>query len=349
MDPLTHGLAGAAAAQSVSSEKKHRPAAFTAFFAALLPDLETFIHHPADPLFNIEIHRQFTHAFLFIPVGALITAALLWWLMRNYLSFRELFFFSLLGFASHGLLDAVTSYGTELLWPFSDTRFAWNLLPIVDPLLTSVMAVLVAASWYFRRQVFAWAFLGWLLLYLMAGFVQRERGTAAMEKVAESRNHPVERMVVKPTIGNLVLWRSTYLSRDTVHVDAVRSGLFSSSQVYPGKSTPLIRPEYDYSHMKSTTLYGDLLRFQRFSDGYLIRHPEKETIIGDARYSMVPNDLIPLWGIEADTSQPDRHVPFLYFRDSSKEVREAFLDMLMGRSSGVSAEQKLPKQNRESD
>ncbi|MDG5766791.1 metal-dependent hydrolase [Balneolales bacterium ANBcel1] len=331
MDPITHGLTGAAAAQLASDKEKQRPAALTGLVAAMLPDLETFIHHPADPLFNIEIHRQFTHALLFIPVGALLTAGLLWWLMRNHLSFRELFFFSLLGFATHGFMDAVTSYGTELLWPFSDTRVAWHLLPIVDPLLTIVMGVLAGAAFYYRKKRFAWLFFAWLAIYLLAGFIQRERGTAAMEAVAQQRGHTVERMVVKPTIGNLVLWRSTYQSGDSIHVDAVRSGFFAPPVVYPGDVTPLVTPSRHFSHMKGTVLYDDLRRFQRFSDGYLIFHPDDDQIIGDARYSMVPNELVPLWGIEADTTKPDRHVPFLYFRDTGEEVRNTFLEMVLGK------------------
>ena len=330
MDPLTHGLTGAAAAQSLAGRDKHRPAALTAFIAALLPDVETFIHHPSDPLFNIEIHRQFTHSFVFIPAGALITAALLWWFMRRHLSFRELFFFSLIGFASHGLMDAVTSYGTELLWPFSDARFAWNLLPIVDPLLTIVMAGLAGAAFYYRSRLFGWLFIGWLTMYLLAGFVQRERGKSALEDLTDQRGHTIERLVVKPTIGNLILWRSTYIYNDTVYVDAIRSGIIQPQQIYPGDAAPLILPEQDFPGLKGTTLYSDLQRFQRFSDGYLIRHPEHDEIIGDARYSMIPNGLTPLWGIRADTTQPDRHVPFLNFREAGPDVREVFMKQLAG-------------------
>ena len=331
MDPLTHGLTGAAAAQSLAGKEKQRPAAFTAFVAALLPDLEFFIHIPSDPLFNIEVHRQFTHSFLFIPAGALITAALLWWFLRHHLSFRELFLFSALGFATHGMLDAVTSYGTELLWPFSDARFAWNLLPIIDPLLTGAMAVLSGLAFWSRRRIFGWLFFGWLFLYLSAGFVQRERGVSAMEDIAAQRGHDIERLVVKPTIGNLILWRSTYIAADTVRVDAVRSGIFRPQHIYAGEAAPLIVPERDFSDWKGTTLYDDILRFQRFSDGYLTFHPDKPDIIGDARYSMVPTSLTPLWGIRADTTQPDRHVPFLNFRDAGSDVREEFIRQLTGK------------------
>lgn len=330
MDPVTHALTGAAAAQSVARSDLQRSAAFTATVAALLPDLETFMHRADDPLFNIEIHRQFTHALVFIPVGALFTALLLWWVMRRHLAFRELFAFSFIGFATHGFLDAITSYGTELLWPFSDVRIAWNLVPIVDPLLTVVMAILVGLGLWYRRKWIGWLFFGWLALYLSAGFVQRERGTQTINRLAEERGHQIERLVVKPTIGNLLLWRSTYIYGDSIYVDAVRSGWPGDSVVYEGAAAESIHPKTHFGHWRGTTLYSDVERFYRFSDGFLIWDPERDNILTDARYSMLPNSLSALWGIQIDTTRAESHVPFLNFRDAGRDTRETFLNQLKG-------------------
>lgn len=331
MDPLTHGLAGAAAAQLASGKDKIRAASFAGFSAALLPDIEFFIRIPSDPLFQLEIHRQFTHSLLFIPAGALLATFLLWWFLRRFLSFREIYFFSLLGFATHGLVDAATSYGTELLWPFSDIRFAWNLLPIVHPVMTVMMALLTGIAFYYRNRLGGWIAMGWILLFLLAGYIQRERGLNAVERLAAERNHAIQQVVVKPTIGNLILWRSTYIAGDTIHVDAVRSGIFTSPRVLEGGRSPLVVPERDFAEWKGSVLYNDILRFQRFSDGYLIRHPEKAHIIGDGRYSMLPTGLIPLWGIHPDTTQPGRHTDFQTFRDTSPELREQFWNQLTGK------------------
>ncbi len=330
MDPVTHGLTGAVAVQSLADSNKHRPAALTAIVAALMPDIEIFIHHPSDPLFNLEIHRQFTHSFVFTPIGALLVAVLLWWFMRKHLDFREIYLFSLIGYATHGMIDAVTSYGTELMWPFLDTRYSWNLVSIVDPVLTVGLLLLGAVAFYYRSKLPAWLALIWLIFYLTIGLVQRERGKSAIYELVDQRGHSIERIAVKPSIGNLILWRGTYVSNDTVYVDAVRSGLFSTPEIYPGESAPLILPERDYAAFENTVLFDDLHRFARFSDGYLVRHPEYELIIGDGRYSMLPNSLLPLWGIKADTNQPDRHTPFMHFRESGPEIRVPFFKMLTG-------------------
>lgn len=331
MDPLTHGLVGAAASQTASKKETFRAASFTGAIAAMLADLDIFLHIPSDPLFNIEIHRQFTHSLVFIPVGALVATLLLWWVMKKYLSLKEIYLFSLAGYATSGLLDAFTSYGTQLLWPFSETRFAWNLISVVDPFVTAGLIVFITLSVWNRNKLFTYIAWAWLIFFLAFGWFQKERGKTAATQLAEQRGHQTEQLVVKPTIGNQLLWRANYIYRDTVYTNGIRTGLFSGIKIYEGESSPLVRIEQDFSDYKNTTLYGDLERFKQLSEGYLVEHPEKPEIIGDGRYSMLPTSMIPLWGVEIDTTNTEKHLPFLYFRDAGDEVREPFLDMLLGR------------------
>ena len=331
MDPFTHGLVGAMASQSLANKEKIRPAAATGFIAAMLADLDTFIHLPSDPLFNVEVHRQFTHSLFFIPAGALVACGVLWWLMKKHLTFKELYLYSFAAYATSGLLDACTSYGTMLLWPFSETRFAWNHIPVVDPLLTVGLAICVGIALSRRKKTPVWPAWGWLLLLLCTGWIQQGRAMNAAYELAGHRGHRVERIVVKPTIGNQILWRSTYETNGRIYADGIRPGIFSTAIIYEGESAPAVVPERDFAEFKETTLYSDLQRFSRLSEGYLIRHPEKPHIIGDARYSMLPTSLTPLWGVEISPEKPEKHLPFRYFRDAGKEIRRPFKKMVLGR------------------
>ena len=45
------------------------------------------------------------------------------------------------GLASHLVLDWLTNYGTELLWPLSDKRFALSWVFIVDPYVWAILGV----------------------------------------------------------------------------------------------------------------------------------------------------------------------------------------------------------------
>ncbi len=331
MDPITHGLVGSAAAQSLADKKNMRPAAFTGFISAMLADLDYFIHLPSDPLFNIEIHRHFTHSLIFIPVGALIASGLLWWIMRRYFSFGKLYLFSLISYATAGILDTFTSYGTMLLWPFTDTRFAWNMISVVDPIFTVLIALILFGALYFRHKPYIWISWMWIVIYLTFGLIQRERATAAALEITQVRGHQVEKMDVKPTIGNLLLWRNTYEHADTFYTDGIRLRFFEGPKIYPGESAERVFPEEKYDDYMASIQYYDIMRFDRLSEGYLIQHPHKSDVLGDARYSMLPVSMTPLWGIRVDMDQPKEHVTFHYFRDSSPEIREEFIKMLMAR------------------
>jgi inner membrane protein len=331
MDPLTHGLVGAAAGQSFSEKATARSAAFCGAISGMMADLDIFIHSPGDPLFNIEVHRQFTHSLIFIPFGALIAAGLLWLILKKQLTFRQIYLFSFAGYATSGILDSFTSYGTQLLWPFLETRFAWNVISVVDPLFTLGVILLVGTAIWNRKKVWLWITWGWIVIFLLFGALQNSRAASAAEQLAEVRGHQPEEFVVKPTIGNQILWRANYIYDGRIYTDAIRTGIFSRTEIYEGTSSPRILVERDFSEFEHTTLYNDLIRFKKLSENYLVRHPDKPDIIGDGRYSMLPTEMVPLWGVQVDTTRTDHHLPFLYFRDAGSEVRQKFTDMLLGR------------------
>jgi inner membrane protein len=332
MDPLTHGLVGAAAGQSFSEQSRLRGhAAFCGAISGMMADLDIFIHSPGDPLFNIEVHRQFTHSLIFIPFGALIAAGLLWLILKKQLTFSR-FISSVLpdtphrAYSTHLPAMALSFYG-----PF------WRLdLPgMSSPWLT------LSLHW---ASFFWWVQLSGivkrsgsgspgagLLIFLLFGALQNSRAASAAEQLAEVRGHQPEEFVVKPTIGNQILWRANYIYDGRIYTDAIRTGIFSRTEIYEGTSSPRILVERDFSEFEHTTLYNDLIRFKKLSENYLVRHPDKPDIIGDGRYSMLPTEMVPLWGVQVDTTRTDHHLPFLYFRDAGSEVRQKFTDMLLGR------------------
>ena len=81
MDPFTHALLGASVAQFAFGRRLPRRAWLIGAGAGLVPDLDFFIRSASDPLLNIELHRQFTHALAFIPVGGALSG--LPWMLRR--------------------------------------------------------------------------------------------------------------------------------------------------------------------------------------------------------------------------------------------------------------------------
>jgi inner membrane protein len=330
MDPITHGLAGASAALLFSDSEKARPAALTGAVSAMSADLDIFIASQSDPLLNLEMHRQFTHALIYIPAGSLLVAVLLFWFMKRTMSFRHLYLFSFAGLCTAGLLDACTSYGTHLLWPFLDSRVSWSVVSILDPIISAGLILFVVLGIIKKEKRYAYASIAWLMVFLIYGLIQQNRAENAAFEFAAGQSHSPEEMVVKPTLGNQLLWRVNYKHNGRVYSNGVRTGIFSDIRIYEGENSPLIIPEQDFNELSGSTLYRDLKRFEVLSEGYLVRHPEQPDVIGDARFSMLPGSMTPLWGIRLDTDNPDEHPEFLYFRNAGEEVREKYIRMILG-------------------
>lgn len=330
MDLLTQGLAGAVLAQSAARREQVRSAVALGFVAGMLPDADALIRSSADPLLTLEYHRQFTHALVFVPFGALIAALLAWPLLRRRLPFPQIYGYALLGILPSGLLDAGTSYGTQLLWPFADARISWNVIAIIDPLFTVALLTGLIVGLVRRSSAPARAAALLAVAYLGIGVLQRERVETFARELAQGRGHEVERIEVKPTLGNLLLWRTIYRAGEYFHVDAVRAGFSSTPRIYPGGTLPRFRPEQLAGLAPESVLARDIRRFQRFSDGYVARHPGRGNILGDVRYAMRPNGLEPLWGIEFDPAAPAAHVDFRTFRELTPDTRSVFFAMLAG-------------------
>lgn len=329
MDLLTQAVLGAALAQTAAKPSETRLATGIGLAAGLLADADALIYSSTDSLLTIEYHRHFTHSIFFIPFGALIAALILWPLCRKKLSFKRVYVFSLLGYSLSGFIDACTTYGTHLLWPLSDERIAFHIISIVDPVFTLALIIAVVMAWRRRSQMPARLGLGIAAFYLLIAVVQLQRAESAIETLAASRGHTSARLIVKPSFGNTLLWRSIYEHEGRFYVDAVQVG--TESRLYEGSSIRKYQPAEDARGLaKDSVLYKDILRFRKFSANYIAQHPERPNVLGDVRYSIQTDGVSPLWGIEMDFSKPEQHARFRVYRGLDKKQRERFFAMLMG-------------------
>lgn len=329
MDIVTQGLLGAVAAQGGSNTRDTRIAAFGGAAAAMLADADVLIRSDSDPLLVLEYHRHFSHALAFIPIGALIASILLWPLLRGRLRWGRIYWFALLGYATAGLLDACTSYGTRLLWPFSDASIAWSIIAVVDPVFSAILIASLALAWRSRNRQWAWLGAAMAVTYLGFGAIQHQRALVAAQDLAAQRGQEPERVMVKPTMGNILLWRSLAINGTNVSIDAVRVGLLGAIRIYPGTTAALVVPETWGDLPHESTAYRELQRFHRYSDRLLATHPRDPKFIGDLRYAMLPTGIEPLWGIELDPAQPDKSIRFTTRRELTPAMRNRFLGMIL--------------------
>ena len=329
MDPISQGTFGGIFALAFSSKKKLFAASVVGIIAGLSPDLDILIRSVEDPLLRLEYHRQFTHSLIFIPIGALIVTIFTRLIFFKYLSFFENYFFAILGYSTHGLLDTCTSYGTQLLWPFTNERYSWNNISVVDPFLTVPILILLIFSIIFNKKIFTIISILWIFIYLGFGFSQNYEATKSAIKLAKSRNHDFNKLTVKPSFGNLFLWKTVYLYENNYFVDAVN--LISEPKFCYGTTIPKldIRKHYQNLDPKSKQ-FNDIERFNWFSQGYL-GYDKKTEIITDVRYSAVPNEVDGLWGIQINKDSNFKgHVKWVVNRSDFKQRWSRFRNMLFG-------------------
>jgi inner membrane protein len=329
MDPISQGTVGAAFAQTAANKNNIAKIGVVGFLAGLAPDLDVFIRSSTDPVVFLEYHRQFTHSLFFIPLGALIVSAFIFPLVRKTLSFKITYVASVLGYATHGLLDACTSYGTLLFWPFSDERITWNNISIVDPLLTIPVIIFISVAITKNRRQFSFLAVGWIVSYLAFGLVQYERAFSSGVKLAQFRGHSAERMTLKPSFGNLILWKSIYQHGDKYYVDAIRAGRVLTW--CPGESIKIFDYQDHLSELeKDSQQMKDIERFRWFSQNYLGFDADKN-LVTDVRYSMVPNQIAPMWGLVIDERRgTNEHAVWWAGRELDDEMLTLFKEMLFG-------------------
>lgn len=333
MDPLSQGVLGASLPQSLNRSERAAVAGLFGFLGGMAPDLDVLIRSDSDPLMFLEYHRQFTHALIFIPVGGVLCGLILYWLLgrRWQLSVVDSCLCATLGYATHALLDACTTFGTQLLWPFSDARFAWNVVSVIDPLFTLPILALVVTAGLRKRPLYARLALIWALVYLGIGLMQRDRAETAGLELAARRGHEPTQLEAKPSFANLLVWKVVYASEQYFYVDAVRVG--AAVKVYPGESVKRLEVSADFPWLQPDSQQAiDVERFRWFSDGYVAQDPRHPDRVIDVRYSMIPNEVNALWSIQLDSSAaPDDHVQYLVHRETSAQRNRIFRDMLLGR------------------
>tara|TARA_B100000749_G_scaffold280223_1_gene275430 strand:+ start:133936 stop:134943 length:1008 start_codon:yes stop_codon:yes gene_type:complete len=331
MDPLSQATLGAIVPQAFNrNRKKVIMATIAGAIGGMAPDLDVIIRSESDSLLFLEYHRQFTHSLIFIPIGGLICAAFLWLILKKWRGdFKSLYIFSTLGYATHGILDSCTSYGTQLLWPFSNYRVSWDTISIIDPLFT--LPLVIAVFLGILRKSNTWPIAGIIfgLLYMGAGWFQHDRAITAARTLAQSRNHTPISISAKPSFANLLVFKTIYDTEDSYFVDAVRVG--QEVKIYPGESIEKFQMERDFPNLDPDSQTAiDIKRFSWFSQGFLALHPEKSNHIIDVRYSMVPNQIQPLWGIGLDPLNTSKHVRYEVYGRNPKKRGPLLLKMIRG-------------------
>ena len=213
MDPLTQIALGASIGVAVLGRRLGpRRAAIVCGLLAETPDLDILVPH-GNPVDAFILHRGWSHS---LVVQAVLTPIFAEAMVRCFDVLRQqrlsTYLAVYLCLATHALLDALTIYGTRLLWPLWPEPFAVGSVFIIDalytlPLLTAMVWALCLGHWSRRigtvtalALVISTAYQGWAVA---AQQIALSRARTALDQAGiEAR-----RMLATPTPFNTYLWR----------------------------------------------------------------------------------------------------------------------------------------------
>lgn len=260
MDSITQAALGASLAGAVGGKILGRSSLLIGAALGTLPDLDVVIDY-GTAIANFSQHRGFSHSLLILaPLSILLAWLLNLW--RPALGYQRWLLMTGLILITHPLLDAFTTYGTQLFWPFGEP-VAISSIFIIDPLYT--LPLLAGVFMFLVRGpdtravnvglVLSTVYLGW---------------TLAAQQIIASRVDPVLAEVglenaprlVQPMPFSTVLWRVTAQTEDQ-RVEIITGFLDGDAPLLP-EFFPR-RPDLAAAGQSST----EGQRLEWFTDGFV--------------------------------------------------------------------------------
>jgi membrane-bound metal-dependent hydrolase YbcI (DUF457 family) len=282
MDPLTHALASVTLGRALGPRAVGAGAARISaramtmlVVAGTAADLD-WASVGAGPQAYLRWHLTATHSVAATLVIAAAVSALFARTARGGLRWGKAFGACLLAAALHVTLDLTNGVGLALWWPFSQRRFAADLLPPLDLWLLAGLALLLGIPWVFqlasqemgflaagRPSRAALVALALLAVYVGARWTLHARALRVMEAQLFHDEAPL-RVGAFPEGTNPFLWDGVVATRNTLQearVPVAAGPRFSSesARVFP---KPADSPVLEAA--RSAPLSVEFLRYAEF-------------------------------------------------------------------------------------
>ena len=286
MDSLTQIVLGAAVGEATLGKKIGNKAIFYGAIAGTIPDLDVFFGNFTDTITAIEWHRGFSHSIifclLFAPIFGWITSRLERKKGLDWKPWTKLYF---LGFFTHILLDAFTSWGTQIFWPIK-ARVALHSIFVIDPLYTVPFLILTITLMFFKRESKTRRRLNTIGLTLSTAYLFATVGikgiaTQKFEQALTNQGISYAKMSTRPAPLNTVLWNANI---ETKEAYLLADYSFFDSKPIQFKVYPKHRKEAEHL-MK----YQNVQRLISITEGwYILEEREGEWYFNDLRFGLIP-------------------------------------------------------------
>ncbi len=286
MDSLTQIVLGAAVGEAVLGKKVGNKALLYGAIAGTIPDLDVLVNWFTDTITAIEVHRGFSHSIVF----CILMAPLLGWLANKverklnvgWKAWAKLFFW---GLFTHPLLDAFTTWGTQLFWPF-DLRLAFNSVFVIDPLYTLPFLICVILVLFKRRDSvirrkinnFGIALSsGYLLLALILKWISYNK----FEEALQTQGIDYTEISTRPAAFNTLLWNA--------NIDTQNDYLIGDYSFFD--TSPITFTKHPKNRSEATMMIQrpNVQRLVDISQGwFLLQKEDGQWYFNDLRFGLIP-------------------------------------------------------------
>jgi inner membrane protein len=263
MDSLTQIALGASVSAAVGIKPFGRTVLISGALLGTLPDLDVLLnYHTA--IDNFTFHRSFSHSLFVLAALSLV----IFWvtlLLKPKLSERKLPLFLVIfsPLITHPLLDAFTTYGTQLWWPINTPPISLSSIFIIDPLYTLPLLVAGIGLWV-KQHSLKWHKVNLVMLsissvYLLQGYIQHWyiKQQVIADPIANN-----SQIFISPTPFNTAVWR-VLSYHDDVYYEAFTNVLNDSPLQWQKFSTGrALIDQFDSTELQRLEWFsGGLLQF----------------------------------------------------------------------------------------
>jgi inner membrane protein len=288
LDSLTQLTFGATIGEAVLGSKVGRKAMFWGAVMGTLPDLDVFIPM-GGPVNDFVYHRGFSHSIFLL---ALISPLLAWLIIKIHPTTKKFYnrwvLLTFLVLEASVLLDFLTIYGTQILWPVKTDPLAWPVFFIIDPLFTlPILFGCMAALILSRRKPLGHRLntigLVLSLTYTLWAVGAKEYVESRVRDKLSHQHVSYSQLVSTPSPFNTFLWQ--FVGIDNGRYFETFFSIFDGN-------TPLIVSYYprNLELRQGLEHHPPVVKLQWFTRGYYALSKEgKDIVVTDLRMGSAPH------------------------------------------------------------
>jgi inner membrane protein len=282
MDSLTQIALGASVGYAVLGSKVGRKAIVWGAILGTLPDLDVFLPY-AGEVEAFTYHRGFSHS-LFVHL--LASPFITWFILKLHSSdqqyTKQWFCLVFLCLSTHAILDSLTVYGTQLMWPFTEYPVAVSNIFIIDPAYTLPLLLGLGFALYPNVKATTARSMNLLGIALSSAYIcwslfAKVAIDQKVETALISRGIQINAYVSTPAPLTTMLWRVVVMSDGDYYegyasvFDNSKDVTLNAYQTYPELLTA-IQDEWGVA------------RLQWFTRGfYSVRQNKNNVVLSDLR------------------------------------------------------------------